>query len=397
MSTFRDVDRLMEHFLEVGPVGCCLAVTQGEDTIYEKYFGTADGAGTTPLAPEHVFRQYSMTKVLAAICGLIQLERGAFLLNDPISAYLPEYKHMQVQVQREDGSFDTVESKTPITLRHAFSMSVGMMGAPDTLTGQRYREVHEKLGGNKILNAYDHLTEVRAMAEIPMLWEPGTSWQYSVGLELMTAVVEVTSGMKLADFMQKEIFDPLGMKDSGYHFKGDMADRLVDCTQRNAEGKAEKLVADFMEDRSYQPDFIYQCASTGVLSTLPDYTKFAKMLANGGRLGDVRIVGRKSIDLLRRNQLSDQQLFDMHNRSLFTGSNYLKGYGYGMGVRTMLDPALGGSNGSVGEFGWCGMMGTYLSVDPDEKTSIVYMHQIMPNMEEYTHLRLRSVVNGLFK
>lgn len=390
MSTFQDIDNLMQHILSKrGPAGCCVAITRGEETIYEKYFGYADVAETQPLTPEHVFRQFSMTKPLAAVCGLIQLERGAFLLSDPISDYLPEYKHMQVQVKREDGTWELQESKTPITLRHAFSMGVGMLAHDGSPTDLRSQEIHEGLGGKKLCNKYDHLTEVKALAGVPMLWEPGTHWQYGVGLELMGAVVEVTSGMKLGEFMKKNIFDPLDMTETGYRYIGNMADRMVECAVCDREGKRVPLVGEWLEDRLLQPDSIYECSSTGILSTLRDYTKFAKMLANGGRLGDVQIVGRKSLDLMRRNQLSETQLAEFRN-------TYLNGYGYGLGVRTMMDPAMAGSNGSIGEFGWSGLLGTWLSVDPEEKTSIVYMHHTFPNMEEYAHLRLRSVVNGLF-
>ena len=390
MSTFHDVDRLLQHFLTIGPNGCCVSINQGEETLYENYVGYADNDKTQPLGPEHIFRLYSMTKVVAALCGLIQYERGAFLLNDPISEYLPEYKDMRVQVRREDGSWELVPAKQPILMRHAFSMGVGMLAHDGSPTDETSKAVHEKLGGAKNCNKYDHLTEVRALGEVPMLFEPGTQWQYGVGLELMTAVVEVTSGMKLGDFMRREIFEPLGMKDTAYRLSGDMGSRLVDCALGSQESAGFWAFLHNAEDRCLQPDAIYECAATGLVSTLRDYTKLAMLLANGGQLGGVRIVGRKSIDLMRRNQLNETQLGQFR-------SSYLAGYGYGLGVRTMMDPALGGSNGSVGEFGWTGLLGTWVSIDPEEKTSIVYMHQAFPNREEYAHLRMRAVANGLFK
>ena len=390
MSTAHDIDRLLRHFLEIGPAkGCCVSVSRGEETLYENYAGFADLAMTRPLGPENVFRMYSMTKVVAALCGLIQYERGAFLLSDPVSDYLPEYGNMRVQRKREDGSWELVESRQPILMRHAFSMGVGMLAHDGSPADETMKAVRERLGGPKSCNKYDHLTEIRALAEVPMLFEPGTHWQYGQGLELMAAVVEVTSGMKLGDFMRKEIFEPLGMKDTAYRLSGDMDSRMVECALGGDVSPGFAAFLTKAEDRCLQPDAIYECASTGLVSTLPDYTKLAKLLANGGRLGDVQIVGRKSIDLMRRNQLSEQQLREFR-------STYLAGYGYGLGVRTMMDPAAGGSNGSVGEFGWSGLLGTWVSVDPEEKTSIVYMHQSFPNREEYAHLRMRAVANGLF-
>ena len=389
MSSPRDIDRLLKHFAESGPNGCCVSINRGEETIYENYVGYADNAKTRPLGPEHVFRLYSMTKVVAALCGLIQFERGAFLLNDPISDYLPEYGNMRVQVRREDGSWELAESKQPILMRHAFSMGVGLLAHDDSPTGTTSAAVHARLGGPKSCNKYDHLTEIRALAEVPMLWEPGTHWQYGQGLELMAAVVEVTSGLPLGEFMRREIFEPLGMKDTGFRLTGDLGSRLVDCVMGKDVNPGFAAMLTQVEERCLQPDAIYECASTGLVSTLRDYTKLAMLLANGGRLGDVQLVGRKSIDLMRRNQLSETQLREFRN-------SYLAGYGYGLGVRTMMDPAAGGSNGSVGEFGWTGLLGTWVSVDPEEKTSIVYMHQAYPNREEYTHLRVRAAANGLF-
>ncbi len=390
MSTTRDIEKLMQHFLDVGPVGCCVSINQGEETLFEHYCGYADAAKTKPLGPEHYFRMFSMTKVVAALCGLIQYERGMFKLDDPISEYLPEYKHMTVQVKREDGGWDIVESKVPITLRHAFSMSVGMLAHDGSPTDEETKKMQQRLGGNKNCNKYDHLTETRALASVPMLWEPGEHFQYGVGLELMAAVVEVTSGMGLGDFMQKNIFDPLGMKDTGYRFSGDMQSLTVDGVMRAPDGSFSIHPMMPMMDRLTMPDSVYECASTGLISTLRDYTKFAKMLANGGRLGDVQIVGRKSINLMRQNMLGEQALKD------FTAFHDLPGYGYGMGVRTMMDLSQG-CNSSVGEFGWTGLMGTWVGIDPEEKTSIVYMHQMFPNMEAYMHPRIRNAANGLFK
>ena len=389
MSKFKDVENLMHHFLEVGPVGCAVAIAQGEETLFEGCYGYADAAKTKPLAADNLFRLYSMTKVVASVCGLIQFERGKFLLNDPVSEYLPEYKNMSMQVKREDGGWDVVECKKPILMKHAFSMGVGVYARDGSPADLENRRIHDELGGGRNGNLYDHLTEIRAMAGVPLLWEPGAHWQYGPGLELMAAVVEVTSGMRLGDFMKKEIFEPLGMNDTAYRFSGDMEDRLVDCVTRNEDGSYTARPTEHM-DRLTQPDAIYECAGTGLIATVSDYMKFAKMLANGGRLGEARIVGRKSIDLMRQNLLNDTQLREFRNF-------YLAGYGYGMGVRTMMDTTAGNSNGSVGEFGWTGAAGTWVSIDPSEKTSIVYMHQMMPNMEEYTHLRLRAVANGLWR
>src|SRR5690606_17333426 len=131
----------------------------------------------------------------------------------------------------------------------------------------------------------------------------------------------------------------------------------------------------------------FESGGGGLLSTLADYSRFAQMLACGGELDGVRILGSKTIDLMRTNHLSPQQLADFN-------WPYLAGYGYGLGVRVMIDPVAAGSNGSIGEFGWCGLAGTWVMIDPEERLSAVYMQQMIPNFEEYHQPRLRAVIYG---
>jgi CubicO group peptidase (beta-lactamase class C family) len=191
--------------------------------------------------------------------------------------------------------------------------------------------------------------------------------------------------MRIGEFLQKEIFDPLGMTSTGYRFFGDIESRMVPMYRRNPDGTLSRATGMF-DDRD-KPDAIYEGGGAGLFSTVRDYLRFTQMLANGGELDGVRILGRKTIDLMRRNHLNTDQLADFTN-------TYLAGYGYGLGVRTLMDPAAGGSNGSVGAFGWTGAAGTWTEIDPSEGLSIVYMHQTMPNMEEYHHLRVRASAYG---
>ena len=143
-------------------------------------------------------------------------------------------------------------------------------------------------------------------------------------------------------------------------------------------------------DDRLQEDAVYEGGGAGLFSTVPDYLAFTQMLAAGGTYRGHHYIGRKTIDLMRQNQLNETQLKDFRN-------SYLAGYGYGLGVRTMMDPAAGYSPTSIGEFGWTGMAGTYTSIDPSEGFSVVYMHQLDPNMEEEHHHRIRSVAYGLLR
>jgi len=390
MSVKNDLDRLMERYVTMDPHGAALSVTHKGETIFEGYYGFSDFARTKPVTPDTLYRLYSMTKPIAALCGMIQFERGVFLMDDPLYEYLPEFRHMYVRVKKEDGTWDVEEAKKPILMKNLFNMAVGFNARDDSPTAVAMKKLREDLGGSKFSGKYDHLTEMRALAKVPMTFEPGEHWQYGYGLDLMTAVVEATSGLTLGQFMQKNIFDPLEMKETAYRFRNGWQERLMECAGKDAEGKMvrrEKSI-DGSIDTGHMPDQIYEGAATGLLSTLRDYQKFNTMLAMGGTLGDVKIVGRKTIDLMRTNLLTETQMKDFANPNL-------NGYGYGYGVRTLLDPGAANSNGTVGEFGWAGAAGTWMIADPGEQFSLVFMQQVMPSDERWYQHRLRSVAYGL--
>lgn len=389
MSDFKDLENLMKRFLTKEPPGVAISVTRGEDILFEKCFGYADMAHTKPITPDTIYRLYSMTKPISALCGMIMYERGYFLMDDSVSEYLPEYKNMKVSVKNEDGSWSVEEAKRPILMEHLFNMAVGFYARDDSPTVKATAEMRSKLGGTKFSNNYDHLTEMRALAGVPMTFEPGEHWQYGYGLDIMTAVVQLMSGMTLGQFMQKEIFDPLGMTETGYRFRPGQQERMAECVGYDKDGKLEVKTKsmDGDIDLCHKPDRIYEGAQMGLLGTLGDYRKFTQMLANGGELNGVRIIGRKTLDMMRRNLLNDVQMKEFSNQ-------VLAGYGYGYGVRTMIDLKNGHTNGSLGEYGWAGAAGTWMSVDPAEKVGIVFMQQVMPSNEHYFHHTIRAVVNG---
>lgn len=384
MSDFTDLTQLLQQFVKNGPAGCACAVARDGKTLYEGYFGYADLEEKRPVAEDTVFRLYSMTKVIICTAAMMLYERGKFLLNEPVCEYFPEYRDTQVFVTKTDGSVDTRKAKNPMLIKHAFTMAVGMPYAfgnsPTAVEMTRVRDELIKKHGK-----YDIVTEVKAMGSVPVAFDPGTHWLYGYGHDIVAALIQVTSGKTVGQFLQDEIFGPLGMKDTGYRYREGTKNRMAAYYKREKDGRMTKIPSFF--DIFHEPDAIYESGGAGLYSTVNDYLKFSQMLANGGVYNGQRIIGRKTIDLMRENQLTEQQLQDYTN-------SYLAGYGYGLGVRTLMSTAQGHSNGSVGEFGWTGMLGTYVSIDPKERFSIVYMHQMDPNREEYHHLRVRAVANG---
>src|SRR5690606_13585181 len=337
MKKFEALDSLLHNFSKNGPAGCACAVAQGEDVLYEGYHGYADLDAEKLITPETVFRLFSMTKVVVSTAALILYERGKFLLNEPLHDYIPEFKNSNVYKTAPNVNVYVEKAKNPILIKDAFRMTAGIpYAAGESPTARELARVRNDLREKH--GKYDLLTEIKAFAEVPLAFEPGTQWLYGCGHDLVAGLIEVVSGKKLGEFLQEEIFGPLGMKDTGYRFRDNIEERMATLYQRSEDGKLSKSQG-FL-DAYHQPDAIYESGGAGLYSTLSDYLKFAQMLANGGVYKGTRILGRKTIDLMRSNHLNEAQLRD------FTFP-YVAGYGYGLGVRTMMDIAKGHANTSV--------------------------------------------------
>ena len=392
MSTKKDLDALMRRFVDRGLPGASLSVMQGEKPLYEEYYGYADIARTKPLGPDTIFRMHSISKVVSSVCGMMQYERGFFLMDDPVYEYLPEFRDLTVSVKKPDGTWAIEKAKETMTIRHCFNMNVGFYAHDGSPTETGLKEMHDRLGGSKFQAGYDLRTETRGLASVPMLFESGSHWQYGYGLNIMATVVEVTSGMKLSDFMRKNIFEPLGMESTGFRFRPGWRERLADCVRRLPDGSyvpCTELMTDPL-DAMYREDAAYEAPDAGLLSSLGDIQKLSAMLANGGTLGGERILGRKTVAMMHQNLLNDAMLAEFH-----ASQRHEKGYGYGYGVRTLIDTTEDGTNGSIGEFGWLGAAGAWMMADPAERVSAAFMVQDMMPDSRYYNNRLRAVINGL--
>ncbi len=390
MSGKKDLDRLLQQFIDRGVPGAALSVYRGEEPLYEGYLGHRDMAGTQPLTPDTLFRIHSITKAVSSLCGMMEYERGAFLMDDPVYEYIPEYRDLKLSVKQPDGSWTVEPSREPMLIKHLFNMNVGFYAHDGSPTQTGLAECHKKLGGSKFQAGYSLGDEIRALAEVPMLFEPGSHWQYGYGIDIMAVVVEVTSGMSLGEFMQKRILDPLGMKDTGFRFRPGWRERMAECVIHRPDGTVshcDSLLGDPL-DSMYREDAAYEAADAGLISSLRDIQVFSAMLACGGTWKGERIVGRKTIDLMRTNQLTDSMMKEF-------ASPDLRGYGYGFGVRTYLDPGAGLCAGSPGEFGWTGAAGNWMMADPAERLSASFMIQDMLPKGKYYHNRIRAAVYGL--
>ena len=378
------LDTFLSDVVKTGPAGCGCAVARDGELLYENYFGYADLEKKKKITADSVYRQYSATKVLVCTGAMMLYERGKFLLNDPIYEYFPEWKHTMVAETQEDGAIRLREAKRPIEVRDCFSMAMGIgYGGPE-YTHQMMEKSRAQLAAS--IGDYTLRDDIRAMASVPVMFDPGEHWLYGFGHELVAGLIEAVSGKSVGQFLKEALFDPLGMKNTGYHYFGDIRERMV--TPYQLEDGKRTPIAYSMFDERFEENAKYEAGGAGLFSTIPDYLRFSQMMACGGVWKGEQLIGRKTIDLMRTNQLNDQQLKDF-------AAPYLDGYGYGLGVRTRLDCRRATGNTSVGEFGWTGYMGTYVAIDPTERMSVVYMHNSVPNMEQYVHHRVRDIAFGM--
>jgi len=388
MSTFKDLDNFLEQNVLTGPSGCGCAVAKDGEILYENYFGYSNLENKTPVTADTIYRQYSATKVAVCTGAMILYEKGKFLLNDPIYEYFPEWKNTMVAEKNEDGSYNIRPAKRPIEVRDCFSMAMGIGYGGDDYTHRMMNNVRANLAAS--VGDYTLRQDIHAMADVPVCFDPGTRWLYGFGHELVAGLIEVTSGKKVSEFLKENIFDPLGMDHTGYHYFGNMRENMITAYANDGNGNRTPIPNNeiMFEDR-FEPEAKYEAGGAGLFSSVNDYIKFSQMLACGGEYKGVKIIGSKTIDLMRANQLNETQLKDFRN-------DYLDGYGYGLGVRTMMEPGCV-SNSSVGEFGWTGFMGTYVAIDPSERASVVYMHNMVPNFEKQIHHRVRNIAFGAIK
>ena len=387
MRDFSRMDNLLKRFVEQGTnPGCAVAVMQGDELIYHGEAGYADIESGRKVDIHSMFSQASTTKMFTyAILGMIY-EEGKFLFSDPLSDYLPEWKNTQKYITLPNGAVDTAPLEKPITIRDAVAMMCGlpycMVPAvnPTTPTlAAMSRQMAEllKKGPSTIAE------EVRVMAEVPVMFEPGSHWQYGFGSEITGVLVETFEGKPLREVFKDRLIDPLGLEDADTFARPGNKDRIVTNYAKKGPGQFEPQ-ADFL---SLDPDSVPAGARPNLLISARDFAVFMQMLANGGTYKGRKYLGAGTVSMLHENQLGPVQMADFEN-------DYLAGYGYGLGFRTLLTQKYG-HNGHLGDFGWTGGTGIWVEADPVDKFAVTYMHNMRPNEELYHHHRVRAGINGI--
>ena len=354
------IHNTLSRFVDSGEIaGCSARIMRNDEVLFEESFGYADIESKLKMSADTIFPIASMSKVIT-VAGIMQLyEHGLFKLWDPVSQYLPGFKNPKIAKEKPDGSYEIVDAKGEVTMRQLFTMTSGVpYGWADTAAG-RIRIEKEKEWMSNPLSFPGTVGYVNLVGQLPLAFEPGERWMYGFSIDVLGAVIEVLTGKSLGEYLKENVFDPLGMTDTGFFVPADKLDRIATLYNINEGMKPSDRGAP-----TSKPEF--ESGGGGMFSTVRDYSRFAQMLLHGGTLDGVRILGRKTIDLISTDHLTPEQ-----RRS--DNWDTQRGYGYGLGVRVMTNPELAGINGSVGEWGWDGAFGNWFCVDPKENLTCVYL------------------------
>jgi CubicO group peptidase (beta-lactamase class C family) len=355
------LEQLDDHFhayVDAGEIaGVVTYISRHGQVVHQDAYGLADIDARRPMTEDSYFYVYSMTKPVTSVALLMLYEEGKFQLNEPIAKYLPELANARV-FDREAGR--VVDAERQPTIQDVFRHTAGYLYGPqgDTELDRAYREAN-LLGSN--------LAEFsQKLGKLPLGYQPGTRWVYSVSHDVQARLVEVLSGQPFDAFVQERILEPLGMRETVFGRPDRLKDQFAVIYTENDAGA---LVPNGALDAPG--------AATRVLggfslsSTASDYARFAEMLVNDGELDGVRILSRKTIDLMASNHLPDGVTRGA------AGGGTAGGEGYGLGVRVVTDPAKAGNLTSAGVFGWSGAAGTHFFVDREEGLVGVFMIQKM--------------------
>jgi CubicO group peptidase (beta-lactamase class C family) len=334
--------------------------------------GRQSPTGPAPMAQNTVFRIFSMTKPVVSVGIMMLLEEGHFLLEEPIAKFIPEFASQRVGVE-SNGKLELVPLQRPITihdlLRHTSGITYEHTG--NGLVQQLYQQ--SRLRSRKISNA-EHATLV---ASLPLIGQPGAEWNYSRSTDILGRLIEVVSGKTLGEFLDQRIFAPLQMTETGFHTGHDNAARLAEPFATDPwNGEAVQLF-NMLE----KP--VMESGGGGLVSTTMDYARFCQMLLNGGTLDGVRIIARKTLELMASNHL------DASVKIQGTLTQPGHGFGLGFGVRTQ--PGIAPFMGSVGQFFWSGIGGTFFWIDPSEQLFAIFMSQA-PGQRVHTRTLVRNLV-----
>jgi CubicO group peptidase (beta-lactamase class C family) len=356
----------MQAYVDSGRLSGVSAVIVRDGRIgYEEWFGWQDRERAVPMGPRTVFRIFSMTKPIVAAGVLRLIDQGRLSLEDPVAMYIPSFANVQVYA---GGPADAPLTKLPdsvMTVRHLLTHTAGLgygIGSSPLDTIYQRADVFDAAGSTARF--------ADSIASLPLYFSPGEAFKYSASIDVVGRVIEVAAGMPLDAFLERELFEPLGMHDTSFRIRADMGGRIATLYTRG-DDRTLQVVTGGLE-AMYQPDARFFWGGGGLLSTVYDFLRFATMLLNGGELDGRRVLSDTSVSLMMRDQLSPSL------SPLGAPPMIDDGYGYGLAGAVLVDSTLSTLPGPTGIYRWSGYVGTYFWIDPANDMIAMVWTQLTP-------------------
>ena len=378
----------IEKYIEAGKLPCAsVLVTRDMDEAYFFASGYADVERKVPVARDTVFRLYSMTKPITSVALMTLYEQGLFQLDDPVSKHIPAWENLSVYESGEGDSMKTRDLAEPMTIKHLLTHTSGltygfMQSHPvDAL----YRE--RQVGGGPGRSLDDMIEN---LADIPLVFDPGSRWHYSVATDVCGYLVQHFSGQDLDEYIDQAILKPLGMSHSGFAVNPNDQHKLAACYNHHSAGYQ---LQDDPEGSNYHKRPTFFSGGGGMVGTIDDYMKFANMLlGNGPTSIENPILGLRTRQYMLSNHLPGNVDLVAMGQSVFSETSFA-GVGFGLGFSVVVDPVASSVLDNYGTSGWGGAASTYFWVDPSERMAVVFMTQLLPSSTFPIRRELKTLVN----
>jgi CubicO group peptidase (beta-lactamase class C family) len=361
-------------------------ISRRGEIVHHDCYGFTDVNTEVAVTPETIYRIYSMTKPITSVGLMMLFEEGHFLLENPVHRFLPEFTDVQVW---DGGTADAPETRPPARAMTVHDVLTHLSGLTYGFHFQHpLDELYRAHGlGDFSEPSFDLAEGVERMASLPLLFDPGTRWNYSMSTDVCGRLIEVMSGQPLDEFLRDRILDPLQMGDTGFHAPESDLGRCSPLYVRGADGSLKVMAP--AQTMVEPPKFL--SGGGGFVGTAPDYLRFCHMLANGGELDGVRLLSPRTVRYMARNHLPDGKLLNEIGQSTFSEAA-MEGTGFGLGFSIIEDAAALQNLASEGEFAWGGAASTAFWVDPAEDICAVFMTQLLPSDTYPIRRQLRAAV-----
>ena len=385
---------LRENYVEPGKIpGCQVLVSRHGIPAYFESMGLMDRERGKAMRDDTIFRIYSMTKPITSVALMMLWEEGRFQLTDPIQRFIPSWRDQRVWQEGAGGEMVTRLPLAPPTMQHILSHTAGLtygglLPGLETPVDEAYQGLGVARGQGETLREF-----ADKLGRVPLLYDPGQRWCYSLATDVCGALVEIISGQPFEDFLQERILQPLGMVDTGFRVADEQVDRFAACYMRLPDKRL--ILEDDPQTSHYRHKRNFFSGGGGLVGTTTDYMAFCEMLRQGGQYNGYQLLGRRTLELMTANHLlGGQSLAQMALGAFSETAN--AGVGFGLGFASTLDEVASASVGA-GDFYWGGRASTLFWVDPEEDLQVIFMTQLIPSSTFNFRGQLKNIVYGALK